>query len=146
MKKPLFLVLCLFIGCSLWSYYSDQFVVGCYSDLKPNSWSTSLNNNLLTKMQAAHYNASICENTENSPNLPLMSSLLTAFHDHSIDPLLVDYHNGYDPTTGGTHRSALMIFVCPVFRAVQRPPLRNAGILLPSQIFLLKSSFPIFPS
>lgn len=105
MKKALFLIACIIVVGNLWSYLSDNFVVGCYSNLKP--WNTSVNSVMLDKMQAAHYNVSIWENTETTADVSLTDALLLDHYNHGLDSYLVDYFSNYntsgDLTSAGAH-------------------------------------------
>ena len=93
--KKLMLVFCIFLTVSsIWAYFSDDddFVLGCYSYLKPFTDQAAMNNALLDYMQSAHYNSTIWNLYS---NLSLGNTLLTNITNHRLDSFITDYYNGF---------------------------------------------------
>jgi len=105
MKKwrSLLALIILMVGkSSLRAHFSDEFTIGAYSLLKSSSdpeWVT-FNSNMLGLMQSmGNYNASICENPlPASVSVSSADVLIQEHYNHQIDPMLCDYHIGFDST------------------------------------------------
>ena len=100
----------LIIGQSMvFTYRSNDFVIGTYSYLKPYPPDTAFNSNILNLMKSqGKYNVSICDNPVPSSESAIdIDVMIQAHYNCNIDPWITDYPTSYDASgeivSAGTH-------------------------------------------